>query len=256
MRLSTAFSFILAAIVGACSSPNPNHCANQQGHATCQKNGDDNIYCSKCVADNNGCVAEVNDSCDAGSTSEPATSSTSATTTTGDPLPTTSSSTSTSTSTTDPTTTSTTTSGDPTTTTGTDTTTTSTTADPSTGTTADTTTGTTADTTTDESTDTMGTTGTTGTTTDDTDDTDSTTGQVCGDNVQEPPETCDGTDLNGLDLCTQKNPVKYGGGALKCSGNCMNYVEDNCCVATGQACPPAPQKCCKNPNGLCVLTCG
>ena len=238
MRLSMAISFILATVVGACSTPNPNHCANLQGHATCQKNGDDNIYCSKCVAENNGCVAEVNDSCDAGSTSEPGTSSTSATTTTGDPPPTTSTSTtSTSTGTTDITTTTTTT-GDPTTTTGT-------TVESSTGTTADTSTG--------ESTDT---TGTTGTTTATTGDTDSTTGPVCGDNLQEPPETCDGTDLNGLDLCTEKNPTKYGGGPLKCAGDCSKYIEDSCCVASGQACPPAPQKCCNNPMGLCVLNCG
>ena len=240
MRLSMAISFILATVVGACSTPNPNHCANLQGHATCQKNGDDNIYCSKCVAENNGCVAEVNDSCDAGSTSEPGTSSTSATTTTGDP-PTTSTST---TSTSDITTTTTTT--DPTTST-------STTAESSTGTTAESSTGTTVDTSTGESTDTMDTTSTTTATTG---ETDSTTGPVCGDNVQEPPETCDGTDLNGLDLCTEKNPTKYGGGPLKCAGDCSKYIEDSCCVATGQACPPVPQKCCKNPMGLCVLNCG
>ncbi len=254
MRLSMAISFILATVVGACSTPNPNHCANLQGHATCQKNGDDNIYCSKCVAENNGCVAEVNDSCDAGSTSEPGTQGTSATTTTGDPHPTTSTSTtSTSTGTTDITTTTTTT-GDPTTTTGTTVeSSTGTTADTSTGTTADTSTGTTADTSTGESTDT---TDTTGTTTATTGDTDSTTGPVCGDNLQEPPETCDGTDLNGLDLCTEKNPTKYGGGPLKCAGDCSKYIEDSCCVASGQACPPAPQKCCKNPMGLCVINCG
>jgi hypothetical protein len=257
MRLTTAFLFILASIVGACSKPNPDHCANQQGHTTCKARGGDTIYCSTCVADNNGCVAEpVTDSCDAGSTSEPGTS-------TGDPS-TTSDPTST-TSTTDLTTSgsssstgSTSTTGDPSTTTGetsttTDFTTTGTTSETF-GTTFETSSGTTLDTDTGD-TGTLGTTlDTTGATTGETDD--STTGPFCGDDMKDPGETCDGMDISPFNSCVDKNMTKYGGGVLKCNADCNSFNEDSCCIATGQACPTFPQKCCKNPGGLCLGNCG
>ncbi len=253
MRLTTAILFIFATIAGACSKPNPDHCANQQGHTTCKARGGDTIYCSTCVADNNGCVAEpVTDSCDAGSTSEPGTS-------TGDPSSTGSPTTST-TSTTDLTTsgstsstsTSTSTTGDPTTSTSS----TSETTDASTtgsstetlGTTLETSSGTTIDTGTGTGT---GDTETLGTTLGTTADTDQTTGPMCGDNMKDPGETCDGTDLGSFDSCVAKNPIKYGGGTLACTGNCASYNESGCCVAAGQTgCKANGPVCCA---GGCLL---
>lgn len=255
MRLTLAFSFLCAAIAGACSIANPDHCANREGHATCIKQDNDkDSRCSKCVADNNGCTTEeVPDTCDAGTTSDSGTSTT-AQTSTGDPPPTSTSSTTSTTAlpTTDTTDTSTSTSTSTSTTsettTGTtfDTTTgtTTTTTDTSTGTSTDTSTGTTESTTTDTTLDTTSETlGDTGTTMD---------GPMCGNNMQEDLETCDGTDLP-IKLCVAKDPMKYGGGFLKCAGDCNSYDEVNCCVAPGEPCPGAGQKCCK--PGLCVLTC-
>jgi hypothetical protein len=264
MRLMLAISFAFAALVGACSQPNQNHCANLDGDATCNTRSVDTPYCSRCVAENDGCVAEpvTDETCEVGSTSvAPATSSTS---------PTTSTSTSTGTDdttsaidpvTTAPTTTTptTTTTGDPTTSTSTTTGTTTTTTDTSTGTTSpstdttdtstgDTTTGTTAETTTDTTTTTTDTSTATST--------DATTmdGPMCGDGVQEDPEICDGNDLNGLN-CVTKNPTKYGGGSLKCGAACGSYDETMCCLAQGQPCTPnSGQKCC--PDLKCTLLLG
>lgn len=248
MRLLLAISLAFAALVGACSQPNQNHCANLDGDATCNTRSVDTPYCSRCVAENDGCVAEpvTDNTCEVGSTSlAPMTSTTAPTTSTGtstgtaettvsvDPVTSTTTTTAPTTSTTtDPTTsTSTTTTGD---------TTTTTTGDTSTGTsdtsTGDTSTGTTADTTTDTTT----TTDTSATSTDET----TVDGPVCGDNVQEDPETCDGADLNGL-TCVSKNPVKYSGGSLKCTEACDAYDEAGCCLSQGQQCAPnSGQKCC------------
>jgi hypothetical protein len=246
MRVLMAISFAFAAVVGACSVANPNHCANLEGDATCKALDVDTPYCSKCVADNNGCVAEALDAaCEAGSTSVATTTSSPTTSTTG---ATTTGSTSTSDPTTSPATTTTTTSTvttDPststTTTTG-DTSTTTTTGDTSTTTTGDTT-----DSSTGGSTDTTGTTDAT---------TDETTmgGPMCGDDMQENPEICDGTDLNDLN-CVSKNPTKYSGGTLKCAMDCSAYDETMCCLSQDQTCQPnMGQKCC--PGTTCKLTLG
>jgi hypothetical protein len=247
MRLSMAISFAFAAALGACSTPNLNHCANLQGDATCAARGGGTPFCSKCTADNNGCVADpVEALCDGGSTSVADTSTTtpttSATTTTGSTSTTTSepasSSSTMTTGTADPSTS---------TTTGDDTTTTDESTGPGTGTSTDSTTDATTTTTTDTTTTTTDT--TTGTS-------DETTIDVvmCGDNTQEDPELCDGSDLNGLN-CVLKNPQKYSGGTLLCSGNCQSYNETMCCLAQDQPCTPNQgQKCC--PGLKCTLLLG
>lgn len=76
---------------------------------------------------------------------------------------------------------------------------------------------------------------------------------MCGNDVREPPEVCDGTDLNDLD-CVIKDSDKYSGGMLQCTADCMAYDEQNCCLATGQTCPLNGQKCCA--QGTCVINCG
>jgi hypothetical protein len=245
MRTSLALAFAFAAVAGACSVPKAGHCANQSvpGDAYCKALDIDTPHCSSCAADNNGCVAapiaEVD--CEVGSTSVGSTSTASpttsdgssttggSTTTTGDEPSTTSS---TSTGAVDPTT------GDPSTTTGGPATTTGTT---DTGTTD---TGSSDDTTTTDATDFT------------TDTTDATTmdGPMCGDDVQDDPEICDGADLNGFN-CPLKNPLKYGGGLLKCNGECSAYDETGCCLTLNQSCQPAVgQKCC--PGLKCTLLLG
>jgi hypothetical protein len=252
MRPLTAILFVLAAIAGACSVANPSHCANQDGHATCAERDPAAPYCNRCVAADDGCVAEpVEDGiCDAGSTSLADTSTSDPTTSTTAPA------TPGSTSPDDPstsdqtTTTSTSTGPDPTTTssttTGPDTSTdTSTTTGPDSDSDPSTTTGTSTTSDTDSTTDT-----TTATTEADTFDT--LPIPICGDDVAEGFETCDGTDLNGL-TCAQKNPTKYGGGILECHFTCLAYVEDNCCLVNGEACGlgGSGQVCCPGLN--CVL---
>lgn len=250
MRPSTAISFLLAAIVGACSNPNPDHCANNEGHKTCVERGGDTKYCSKCVADNNGCVSEpiADDKCDAGSTSDPGTS-TGDPSTTGNPTSSTSSSTSSSSSTSIASTTDLSTSDPSTSSSGDLTTSTGTTTDVSTSSTTTETMGTTLETVgTTFSTDTQST-EIPGTTSADTDDT--TTGPMCGDNTKDPGETCDGTDLGAYDTCVEKNSIKYGGGLLSCAPNCNSYDESKCCVASGQAgCKANGPLCCM---GSCLL---
>lgn len=80
--LAALASITLAA---ACSVPDPDHCSNRS--ETCQDLGL-GAYCSTCIADNNGCVAQPpSDAClhgapaPASSTSAPTTSSTSSETT-------------------------------------------------------------------------------------------------------------------------------------------------------------------------------
>lgn len=207
MRPLMAISFVFATVVGACSVANPNHCANLDGHATCAARSGLYPYCSRCVADNDGCVAEpLADACDAGESSAPGTTTT--TPTTGDPISTTTSSTSG------------TTTGSSEGQTGT-TTAPTTTADESTGTSTG------AESTSDESTD------------------DGTTaGPMCGDEIQELPEICDGADLGQYDSCTAKNNIRYGGGELKCAADCTAYDETACCLAPGQNCFLNGQACC------------
>lgn len=76
---------------------------------------------------------------------------------------------------------------------------------------------------------------------------------MCGNDVREPPEVCDGADLNDLD-CVTKDPSKYSGGTLQCSVDCKAYDEQDCCLATGQTCPLNGQKCCT--PGTCIVSCG
>ncbi|MBL9105100.1 MAG: hypothetical protein JNL82_29410 [Myxococcales bacterium] len=249
-----ALFLALAAVLGACSQPNPNHCANQEGDVKgdnyCKSISVDTPHCSRCIADNNGCVAEpvTDETCEVGSTSvgeattAPPTSSSSTTTggdtsTTGTSEPVTASSSTTGTTAEPTTTASTTTTGDSSTsTTG---------GDSSTGTS-----------TTDTGDSSSGSTGTSTGTTGDTDTGTSETtmdGPMCGDNLQEDPEVCDGADLDGF-TCVTKNPSKYSGGQLKCSGDCNSYDETGCCLALGVTCD-GTQPCC-NGKSCVALGCG
>jgi hypothetical protein len=76
-------------------------------------------------------------------------------------------------------------------------------------------------------------------------------GPVCGNNLAEPGETCDGTDLKGKE-CTDF-PANYGGGDLGCLGTCKSYDFAKCCRLAGQSCSNGSQCC----SGSCVLfSCG
>lgn len=251
MRLWTAVTFLLAALAGACSIANPSHCANNGGHTFCAALDQDAPFCSRCVADNNGCVPDLlDDVCDAGETTASATTTTATTptpTTQIDPL-TTEAPDPTSTSTFDPTTTSTT----GTTSTSETTDTTSTTGETTdTSTTDDTTSDTTTGETTDTTDDTTGTTTESTTDTTDASTTETSPEQICGDNFKEFPETCDGSDLGTFQNCVDKNKTRYGGGTLKCTADCNSYDESACCLAPGQSCVFTTQKCC--PGTTCKL---
>lgn len=235
MRLRTAILTLLVTLVGACSVANPDHCANQQGHASCAARDPAAPFCSLCVADNDGCVATpVTAICDAGESSGPAsTSSPGLSETTA---PTTTAATTTDT----PTSSSTTTSG------------------ASEGlTTGDLTTGTSTSTT-----DATGTTPldtSTGEIDTSTGEIDTTAGPMCGNDVQEPGETCDGDDLGQYATCTAKNPDLYGGGTLACVPGCGAYDESECCLATNKSCLLAGQPCCPGTScqllGMGLFTC-
>ena len=84
---------------------------------------------------------------------------------------------------------------------------------------------------------TTGTTETSSTSTGDTDDTSGTTmtGPMCGNNILEDGEECDGTDLNGVN-CKTVIPDKWGGGVLTCNASCQSFNDKNCCFGVGQKC--------------------
>lgn len=67
---------------------------------------------------------------------------------------------------------------------------------------------------------------------------------MCGDNLKEDPEVCDGTDL-GRVTCTSLLPGKWGGGALACDPSCMSFDDADCCHDLGQLCDPL------EPDGFC-----
>src|SRR5688572_30755430 len=46
-------------LLGACTIPNENHCGNHDGDQTCADRFDDATFCSICIAENDGCVAEM-----------------------------------------------------------------------------------------------------------------------------------------------------------------------------------------------------
>jgi hypothetical protein len=66
------------------------------------------------------------------------------------------------------------------------------------------------------------------------------TPETCGDNVIGPGETCDGTELNGLD-CTDE-PFGFTGGTLACDPDCLDY-DTSACTGT----PPVSCG-----DGLCI----
>jgi cysteine-rich repeat protein len=79
----------------------------------------------------------------------------------------------------------------------------------------------------------------------------SSTCKLCGNDLAEAGETCDGTDLKGKE-CTDF-PSNYGGGDLMCSAGCLTYDFSKCCRLAGQSCNNGSQCC----SGSCVLfSCG
>jgi hypothetical protein len=228
----------LATLLG-CSVPNQDHCAVNDGDASCRQRGDDRQYCSKCVGENNGCVFEpVGDPVCAAGTGGPTTASSTAPGSTG-LQPTDSggpTSTTLPTETTGPTTgmtsTTTTTTGMTTTTTGPDTTGTS---EPgTTGTTGTTGSGTTTTTGPDTTTTTMG-------------GSDTEPGGKCGNGFLEGQENCDGINFGG-ETCQSLNAM-YGGGTLSCTDMCQISYE-NCCYKAGVQCANNSECC---PGLTCKL---
>ena len=235
-----------ALAVTACNLTNTSHCGNRDGDLTCVAQDPATPHCSVCVADNNGCLAEApEDKClgpnasQSGTSAAPSTGDASSSSTTVTPTSTSGTASGSASSS----------SGEPTTTT----TTTTTTTDPTTttGSTTDTSTGdttTTGTTTTTESSDTTLTTLTTLSTTDESTSsstTDDTTtgggGPMCGNNIKEGQEECDGTDVG---TCSGYNPL-WGGGKLKCKADCQTFDETGCCIKTGGKCSDqANNKCC------------
>jgi hypothetical protein len=74
----------------------------------------------------------------------------------------------------------------------------------------------------------------------DSDDTATDTGSlvvttVCGDNNTDTGETCDGTDVNGLD-CTAPQFGDFTGGTLGCESDCSAYNFDLCTGGSGITC--------------------
>jgi hypothetical protein len=212
----------------ACSVINTDHCGNQEGNATCLQRDPNTPYCSICVADNDGCLAEDPGSLCLAETApatsvDPTTTTSPTTTTTAEP---------TTTGTVDPTTGTTT--PDP----STDTTQTSEPTDTSTST-PDPTTGTTSTSSSTGETTTTGpdTESSSGDTTMSSSDSESSsTGDLCGNNMIDGDEVCDGTDVNEQ-KCWTLLPDKWGGGTLKCN-NCSSFNDTDCCIGVGQKCDP------------------
>jgi cysteine-rich repeat protein len=69
-------------------------------------------------------------------------------------------------------------------------------------------------------------------------------GHVCGDNLAEGPEVCDGTDLRGQSCLS----LGFSGGTLQCATDCTNYNTSTCtsdCSASGtySSVPPIVYSC-------------
>lgn len=221
--LRASLCSVLLVLCPACSVVNTDHCGNQDGNATCLQRDPAAPYCSICVADNNGCLAAAPPTACVAETA-PATTADASTTaaSTADSSTTTGSSTGVV-----PTTDPATSSSDTTAPVTGSTTTTSETSASSTGTSEP------GTTTADTSTGAPGTSTTTG-------------GPVCGNNMVEGDEVCDGTDFNG-ETCKTVVPGKWGGGSLGCN-ECMSLNDSKCCVGLAGSCgklaPNAALPCC------------
>ena len=78
----------------------------------------------------------------------------------------------------------------------------------------------------------------------------STMSPMCGDNMVEGNEVCDGSNNDG-ETCKSVVPNKWGGGTLQCNPNCQSFNDTKCCIGVGQDCELI------NPQGTCCapLTC-
>lgn len=79
--------------------------------------------------------------------------------------------------------------------------------------------------------------------------TSTTGGPMCGNDVREGEEVCDGDDLAGQ-TCATLLPDKWGGGKLACN-DCASFNDTGCCIGVGQPCDLL------NPDEACCmgLTC-
>jgi hypothetical protein len=59
-------------------------------------------------------------------------------------------------------------------------------------------------------------------------------GPVCGNDIREGEEVCDGDDL-AEQTCASLLPDKWGGGKLACNA-CASFNDTECCIGVGQAC--------------------
>jgi hypothetical protein len=217
-RVSWLASIAIGALLielSGCTIVNPDHCGNQSGHATCQERAEGLPYCNRCVAANDGCVAEPpsDDKCkpveedldpDTGTSSTTAAMST---TEDGSGATDTTSKTESST-----------TPGE----------------------------GDTTDTTGLEATETMDM--STGTESDGETDATETEGAVCGNGVVEGDEECDGEDFDGA-TCASVTGDDYSVGTLHCTNACTIY-DGACCLGVGAPCAVALNDCCSTCDGV------
>ncbi|MBL9105098.1 MAG: hypothetical protein JNL82_29400 [Myxococcales bacterium] len=78
---------------------------------------------------------------------------------------------------------------------------------------------------------------------------------MCGNDLREPGELCDGADLGDAD-CNSVNQ-KWGGGTLLCADSCAAYDQTMCCLNVGETCIPGsmePNQMCCAPS-QCVVSC-
>jgi len=229
----------------------PTHCGYNGGDGACAARDPNTPFCDLCLQDNDGCVAvKPSDAAcvligDSGSVDTlPPSTLPPPGETTNEPDPTSQGQSSLSADTTDPTVV------DSTTTTSLPQTTTTTSDDTTDGSTSSSESTASTSTTSDDTT--SGSTSTTTTTSDDTTSgeststtSDETTGPpppMCGNDMVEGDEVCDGSDLAGK-KCTDF--AGKGGGTLACNAMCSMFDLGACCLANGQACG-GNAECCNN----------
>lgn len=244
MRVLLVAPLILGLWLGAWSC-GPSHCGYNGGDSACAARDPGTPFCDLCSQDNDGCLAEkpIDAACvlvgDSGAvdTLPPTTLPTTTNPEPTAPEPTTQGPTSPPPDTTEPTNPDPSTTNDPTQTTDASTTsgmtTDASTSEHGSSTTADDTTSG-ASTTADDA--------TSGESTTTSDDTTGPPPPMCGNDVVEGDEVCDGSDFAGK-LCTDY-PGK-GGGMLMCDAQCATIDPAGCCLANNQACSDNGQ-CCNN----------
>lgn len=75
--------------------------------------------------------------------------------------------------------------------------------------------------------------------------------QICGNNIKEGTEVCDGSDLNSQTCLSQG----FSSGTLSCAGDCLSFVNSQC-VASASSCPNnqcEAEETCSNCPGDCGI---